>query len=178
MNFTKRRVVALNVAGVYHDSITNGEGWRSVLFVSGCPHRCEGCHNPNTWKREYGTPYNEEEVFNKLTDNELLDGVTISGGEPFLYTKTLLSLVKKIKEKKLDIWVYTGYVWEELLERAENDLYTRQFLETIDVIVDGRFEIEKKKPSLKFRGSTNQRIIDVKVSIKEGVLKELDLAVG
>ena len=164
----------MNVAGVYHDSISNGEGWRSVLFVSGCPHRCKGCHNPNTWNREYGSPYNEEEVFEQLTENELLDGVTISGGEPFLYTETLLPLVKKIKEKKLNIWVYTGYVWDELLRRAENDLCTHLFLETIDVIVDGRFEIEKKAPSLKFRGSCNQRIIDVKASIKEGVLIELE----
>src|SRR5690554_2416102 len=106
-----------------------------------------GCHNPNTWKQEYGTPYNEEVVFEQLTDNEFLDGVTISGGEPFLYTKTLLPLANKIKEKKLNIWVYTGYIWEELLERANKDLYTRLFLETIDVIVDGRFEIEKKDPS-------------------------------
>lgn len=168
----------MNVAGVYQDSISNGEGWRSVLFVSGCPHRCNGCHNPNTWKRDYGIPYNEEQVFQQLTDNELLDGVTISGGEPFLYTETLLPLAKKIKDKGLNIWVYTGYAWEELLKCAKNDLYTRWFLDTIDVIVDGRFEIEKKDPSLKFRGSSNQRIIDVKASLKEGILKEVNLAGG
>lgn len=164
----------MKVAGVYDDSISNGEGWRSVLFVSGCPHRCKGCHNSNTWQPDYGSPYNEEEIFEKLTENELLDGVTISGGEPFLYTETLLPLVKRIKEKGLNIWVYTGYVWEELVELAEDNLCTHLFLETVDVIVDGRFEIEKKDPSLKFRGSSNQRIIDVKASLKEEILKELE----
>ncbi|MCD8502856.1 MAG: radical SAM protein [Bacillaceae bacterium] len=97
----------MKVAGVYDDSISNGEGWRSVLFVSGCPHRCKGCHNSNTWQPDYGSPYNEEEIFEKLTENELLDGVTISGGEPFLYTETLLPLVKRIKEKGLNISLFT-----------------------------------------------------------------------
>jgi len=158
----------MNIAGFYPDSIANGEGWRAVLFVSGCPHRCLGCHNPNTWDHQYGEPYNEQDIFAKITENPLLDGLTLSGGEPLLYYKQLTSLVRRVKASGLNIWAYTGYTFEDILKRCESNKELEQFVAFIDVLVDGRFEIEKRNLQLRFCGSSNQRIINIPVSLQKG----------
>lgn len=157
----------MNIAGFYPDSISNGEGWRAVLFVSGCPHHCPGCHNPQSWDKDYGEPYNEEVLYQQIMENPFLDGLTLSGGEPFLYCKDLLPLVQRVKEKRLSIWSYTGFTFEELVHWSKKNPDVRAFLKEIDVLVDGRFQEEKKEPKRIFRGSANQRIIDVKASIEK-----------
>ncbi|MFB9986185.1 anaerobic ribonucleoside-triphosphate reductase activating protein [Bacillus benzoevorans] len=156
----------IHSAGFYSDSISNGEGWRAVLFVSGCPHQCPGCHNPQSWDAKYWEQYVEEDVYNQIIENPFLDGLTLSGGEPFLYCKELLSLVKRVKEKGLNIWSYTGFTVEEILRWAERNSDVHAFLQELDVLVDGRFLSEKVEPKKLFRGSCSQRIIDVQASLK------------
>lgn len=157
----------MNIAGFYSDSISNGEGWRAVLFVSGCPHHCPGCHNPESWDKDYGGLYVEDDIYTQIIENPFLDGLTLSGGEPFLYCKELFSLVKRIKAKGLNIWSYTGFTFEELLRWSEKNSYVQAFLQEIDILVDGKFLIEKTGPKKLFRGSCNQRIINVQASLKK-----------
>lgn len=157
----------MNIAGFYSDSISNGEGWRAVLFVSGCPHQCLGCHNRQSWDPKFGKLYVEDDVYNQIIENPFLDGLTLSGGEPFLYCKELLSLVKRVKEKGLNIWSYTGFTFEELLHWSKKNSNVMAFLQEIDILVDGKFLIEKKEPKTRFRGSGNQRIINVQASLKK-----------
>lgn len=165
----------MNYCQIKKHDIADGLGVRVSLFVSGCTHHCEGCFQPETWDFEYG------ELFSEDTENEIIDalkpdyikGLTLLGGEPFepQNQKELLPFLKKLKEiyPKKDIWCYTGYLMDkELLEdsRARCE-YTDEMLSLIDVLVDGEFVLEKRNLMLKFRGSENQRIIDVKKSLKE-----------
>ncbi len=156
---------SVNIAGFYEESISNGEGWRAVLFVSGCPHHCPGCHNEKTWDYDYGEKFNKEEILEKIKDNFILQGVTVSGGEPLCpeNIKEVTKFIKDVKALNLDVWCYTGYTFEELIKRDD----AKEALKYTDVLVDGRFETDKKIPNLKFRGSENQRIIDVKKSLSE-----------
>lgn len=153
----------MNVAGFYEESISNGLGWRCVLFVSGCPHRCLGCHNEKAQSFSYGKPINKEELLDKIKDNSILRGITLSGGEPLCIenipdTLDFLLEVKKLRPK-FDVWCYTGYTYEELINR--HDELTNKILNEIDVLVDGPFILELKDPELTFKGSSNQRIIDL-----------------
>ena len=157
----------LKIGGFYPDSISNGEGWRAVLFVSGCPHHCLGCHNPESWDKDYGELYVEDEIYHQIIENPFLDGLTLSGGEPFLYCKELFSLVKRVKAKGLNIWSYTGFTFEEILRWSEKNSDVQVFLQEIDVLVDGKFIIEKMEPKKHFCGSGNQRIINVQASLKK-----------
>lgn len=158
----------MNIAGFYNESITNGEGWRAVLFVSGCPHQCEGCHNPNTWSGNYGVSYHEDEIFKKIMENPYVDGLTLSGGEPLLYYKQLTPLLLRVREQGFNIWCYTGYTFEYLYEQSIHNTKLKCFLKLIDVLVDGKFVIAEKNSRLRFCGSTNQRIINVKDSMQHG----------
>ena len=160
----------MNIAGFYEESISNGEGWRAVVFVSGCPHHCPGCHNEPAQDFSYGEPFNQQEILDKIKDNFILQGVTLSGGEPLCPENIpeVTGFMKEVKKLNLDIWCYSGYTFEELLKRED----AATALELIDVLVDGRFIEEKKIPNLKFRGSENQRIIDVKKSLAENKIIE------
>lgn len=158
----------MNIAGFYDESISNGEGWRAVLFVSGCPHHCPGCHNKDAQDFSYGKQFEEQEILNKIEQNSILKGITISGGEPLCKENIgevhkFIQDVKKIKPN-FNVWCYSGYTLEELL--ARNDETTNECLNDIDILVDGQFKQDKKDPTLKFRGSSNQRILDVKNSLK------------
>lgn len=158
----------MKIAGFYNESISNGLGWRAVLFVSGCPHHCPGCHNKEAQNFNYGTEFNSKEIIEKIKENSILKGITISGGEPLCKEniKSVLDFIKEVKEEKpnFNVWCYSGYTLDELL--ARNDSITNECLEQIDVLVDGEFVEGKKDPTLKFRGSSNQRILDVKKSLK------------
>jgi len=163
------------MAGFYDESISNGIGWRAVLFVSGCPHHCPGCHNPMAQSYNYGQEFNKQEIIDRICDNSILKGITISGGEP-LCNENITEVVDFIKDVKkvrpnFNVWCYTGYTLEQLEER--NDEVTKEALNNIDVLVDGRFVQEKKNPTLKFRGSENQRILDVHKSLKEQKIVQL-----
>ena len=154
----------ISVAGIVNDSITDGPGLRLTLFVQGCPRRCPGCHNPQTQPFEGGTPMEPEEIFRKISQNPLLSGVTFSGGEPFCQAEALLPLARKLKEAGYELAVYTGYLWEELLE----DPVKRELLAFVDTLVDGPFLLAERDLSLRFRGSKNQRILDVQASLQAG----------
>lgn len=158
----------MKIAGFYDESISNGLGWRAVLFVSGCPHHCPGCHNKEAQDFNYGEEFNEEEILKRIEENSILNGITISGGEP-LCKENIPGVLKFIKDVKkirpeFNVWCYSGYTLDQLIDR--NDEETNKCLSEIDVLVDGRFVEAKKDPTLKFRGSSNQRILDLKPSLQ------------
>lgn len=159
----------MKMAGFYDESISNGLGWRAVLFVSGCPHNCPGCHNKEAQNFNYGQEFNKEEIINRICENSILKGVTLSGGEPLCKENIpeVLDFIKSVKEVRpnFNIWCYSGYTLEELMGR--NDEITNETLANIDVLVDGRFREDLKNPTLKFKGSENQRILDVPKCIQE-----------
>ncbi|GFH41056.1 anaerobic ribonucleoside-triphosphate reductase activating protein [Lactococcus insecticola] len=150
-------------------NFVDGEGIRNSLYVSGCMFHCEGCYNEATWNFRFGTPYTAELEARIMSDMALsyVQGLTLLGGEPFLNTQVVLPLVKRIKKElpEKDIWSWTGYTWDELMQETPDKL---ELLDNIDILVDGRFELAKKNLLLQFRGSSNQRIIDVKKSLAKG----------
>ena len=163
------------MAGFYDESISNGLGWRAVLFVSGCPHNCPGCQNKAAQDFQYGQAFDKDEIIQRIKENSILKGVTISGGEPLCPENIadVLDFIRTVKKEKpnFNIWCYTGYTMEQLENRK--DPITDQCLAEINVLVDGRFVEQKKNPTLKFRGSENQRIIDVKNSLKNNKIVQL-----
>ncbi|MGT2772272.1 anaerobic ribonucleoside-triphosphate reductase activating protein [Streptococcus marimammalium] len=147
-------------------NFVDGEGVRNSLYVSGCLFHCQGCYNQATWNFRNGVPYTkelEEQIMADLA-KPYVQGLTLLGGEPFLNTGILLPLVKRIKKElpEKDIWSWTGYTWEEMMLETPDKL---ELLSYVDILVDGRFDITKKNLMLQFRGSSNQRIIDVKKSL-------------
>ena len=149
---------------ISYSSAVDGTGFRDVLFVTGCPHRCPGCHNPETWEMEKGHPTPLREVYDKLMHSAITN-ITYSGGEPFEQAAALAALTREIRAHcKKTIWVYSGYLYEELAADPEK----RQLLELCDVLVDGEFEQDKTRLNLRFKGSTNQRIIDIPASLAAG----------
>ena len=167
----------MNIAGFYDESISNGLGWRAVLFVSGCPHHCPGCHNKEAQDFNYGKKFDEEEILEKIKNNSILKGITISGGEPLCKEniKEVCNFIKDVKKVKKDfnVWCYSGYTLDELIKREDPD--TMDCLNEIDVLVDGRFKQDLKDPTLKFRGSSNQRILNLKDTLKTHQLVEVKL---
>ena len=167
----------MKMAGFYDESMSNGLGWRAVLFVSGCPHHCPGCHNKVAQDYNYGQEFNKEEIINRICENSILKGITISGGEPLCKENIpeVLDFIKDVKKVRpnFNVWCYSGYTLEQLEQR--NDEITKETLKEIDVLVDGRFIEEQKKPGLKFRGSANQRILDLQKCLQEN--KPVEMAI-
>ena len=152
-------------------NFVDGEGVRNSLYVSGCMFHCKGCYNAATWSFKAGIPYTkelEEQIMLDLAQ-PYVQGLTLLGGEPFLNTGILIPLVKRIRKElpEKDIWSWTGYTWEELMLETPDKL---ELLQLVDILVDGRFDITKKNLRLHFRGSSNQRIIDVKKSLDQGAV--------
>ncbi len=160
----------LRIAGIEEESIVDGPGIRFVIFAQGCNHRCRGCHNPQTHPFDGGTLIGIDEIMNKVCKNPLLDGLTFSGGEPFEQASVFAKLAEKAKAQNLNIITYTGYTYEEILEGIPSRDGWKDLLDLTDILVDGRFDIEQKSLLLKFRGSKNQRIIDIKESREKGKL--------
>lgn len=152
----------IRIAGIINESIVDGPGIRLVVFAQGCPHRCQGCHNPQTHPFEGGQLVTIDDILGMVKKNPLLDGVTFSGGEPFSQAKAFARLGHRLKELGMNIMTYTGYSYEYLLEESNLSNGWKELLDVSDILVDGRFEIEKKNLLLPFRGSENQRIIDMK----------------
>ena len=167
----------MKMAGFYDESMSNGLGWRAVLFVSGCPHHCPGCHNKVAQDYNYGQEFNKEEIINRICENSILKGITISGGEPLCKENIpeVLDFIKDVKKVRpnFNVWCYSGYTLEQLEQR--NDEITKETLKEIDVLVDGRFIEEQKKPGLKFKGSANQRILDLQKCLQEN--KPVEMAI-
>ena len=149
----------LRLLMTYKETIVDGEGLRYSLYFAGCSHACPSCHNEYSWNPKHGNvlTYDKlEEIAKEINENTLLDGITISGGDPLFNPADMLKVLKFLKEKtKKNIWLYTGYT----LEQVREDELRRRCLEYVDVLVDGRFVKELYDPNLKFRGSSNQRII-------------------
>ncbi|MEW6574711.1 MAG: anaerobic ribonucleoside-triphosphate reductase activating protein [Bacillota bacterium] len=152
----------LRIAGVVRESVVDGPGLRYVIFAQGCPHRCPGCHNPETWDPAGGYKVTVEEIVADITRNPLLNGVTFSGGEPFSQAEAFAPLGRVLKEKGYDIVTYTGYAYEEL--QATADKAVQDLLEITNILIDGPFIQAQRDLTLPFRGSRNQRIIDVRAS--------------
>jgi anaerobic ribonucleoside-triphosphate reductase activating protein len=162
----------LRVAGRVADSIVDGPGLRYALFTQGCPRSCPGCHNPQTQPLEGGEETTVEAILAEIDADPLLDGVTFSGGEPFLQAAALAELAREIKKRNLNLAAYTGYLWEELTEA--NDPAWNALLAELDVVIDGPFVQALRSWTLKFAGSSNQRLIDVPRSLSEGRVVELE----
>lgn len=158
----------IRIAGTVNDSIVDGEGIRFVVFVQGCIHNCVGCHNPQTHDFSGGIETDTDALLARISSNPLLDGVTFSGGEPFCQPAPLYELGRKVKKNGLNIVCYTGFTFEQLLEMSKKDKDILNLLVICDVLIDGPFILSKKNLLLKFRGSENQRILDVKKSLAEG----------
>ena len=161
----------IRVAGLTNDSIVDGKGFRFVIFTQGCLHHCKGCHNPETWVMDGGNLMDIDEIKNMVAKNGLLDGITFSGGDPFYQPKPCAEIAKWAKERGLNIWAYTGFLYEELLEMTE----VKEFLDLVDVLVDGPFILEEKSLLLNFRGSRNQRVIDLNETRKTGKVSLIDV---
>lgn len=158
----------IKIAGIVEESIVDGPGIRFVIFTQGCPHKCIGCHNPQTHDFNMGRYESIENLVNMIDENPLLSGVTLSGGEPFLQPLELVTLIDKIKNKDLDIITYTGYTYEELIQSKNKNIL--ELLKKTNILIDGKFVLELKDENLDFRGSSNQRAIDVKKSMEKGCI--------
>ncbi len=165
----------LRIAGTVNDSIVDGPGLRLAIFTQGCPHHCKGCHNPQTHDFDGGEDVSLESLIEKLKSDPLLDGVTYSGGEPFCQANRLYELGLEVKKLGLNIVTYTGYTFEYLMEHANDENGYGKLLSVTDYLIDGPFELDKRNILLKFRGSSNQRIIDVQKSLKEKKAVETEI---
>ena len=161
----------IRIAGLVNDSIVDGPGFRFTVFTQGCPHRCPGCHNPQTHDFAGGKDADTLEIIEKFSKNPLLDGITLSGGEPFCQSEACAEIARGAKKLGLNVWSYSGYTFEELISGKEEWL---ELLREIDVLVDGRFELEKRTLECRFRGSWNQRLIDVQASLEHGKAVEIE----
>ena len=161
----------MRIAGIVKESIVDGPGLRYVIFTQGCPHHCVGCHNPSTHDFKGGYEVSWQDLLEEIKSNPLLRGVTFSGGEPVCAAEDLALLADEIKKTKLDIIMYSGYTYEQIIELAEENPWIERLIKKVDYLVDGPFKEEEKDLTLLFRGSRNQNIIDVQESIKSGIKK-------
>jgi anaerobic ribonucleoside-triphosphate reductase activating protein len=163
----------IQLFGTADDSIVDGPGIRFALFTQGCKHRCLGCHNPESWPFTGGTATTTDDLWEKIEANRLLSGVTLTGGEPFEQAEALVDLTRRVREKGLSVWAYSGYLYEQLLAGIPNEA-APLLLEQVDVLVDGLFDENLKSLDLQWRGSSNQRIIDIPASLASGTVVEKD----
>ena len=163
---TKAEDMVIRMCGIEPESIVDGPGFRYAVFVQGCSHHCKGCHNPESWNPKDGYDITVGEIIKQIKGNPQLRGVTFSGGEPFEQVPALLELAKLVKAEGLSLMCYSGYTLEELKER--HDSATDELLDLIDVLVDGKYMEDKRNLTLLYRGSENQRLIDMRKTRKTG----------
>ena len=162
----------IRIAGFVKESTVDGPGFRYVIFTQGCPHHCEGFHNPETHDMNGGKLESITTLVDDIKKNPLLKGITLSGGEPFMQAKKLVKLLSLLDLNRYTVMTYTGFKYEYLLENADENNGFLELLKLTDVLIDGKFELALKSEKAKFRGSTNQRAIDVKNSLKENRIIE------
>lgn len=160
--------IRLAIPEIQKDSIVDGEGIRSVIWTQGCLHNCPGCHNPETHSFKEGFLVEVDEIKKQLQELEGQDGITFSGGDPIEQSEACAEIASYAKSMGYNIWCYTGYIFEELIDRMEYFPMIKKFLENIDVLIDGKFKLEEKSYDVPFRGSKNQRLIDVTKSLESG----------
>lgn len=161
----------MNICGYYPESINEGEGLRASVFLSGCKHYCKGCFSARTWNFDYGEPFDGKrqlEIVDEMAANPLLDGLTLAGGDPFFSAAEASAFLDLARGRmpELNVWIYTGYTFEQLAARPESDEYG--LLRRGQVLVDGRFEQDLRDVSLLYRGSSNQRLIRIPESLQRG----------
>lgn len=156
----------IRVFGIEGDSIVDGPGIRLAVFTQGCIHNCEGCHNPESHDPNGGKLIDTDRIIKFASENPLYDGVTLTGGDPFYQPVPCAVIAEGVKKLGLNVWTFTGYTWEQIMNSGNEDFM--RLLKASDVLVDGRFEKDKRSLELKFKGSTNQRTIDVKASLEKG----------
>ena len=149
----------LRINDIIEDSIVDGPGLRFTIFVQGCPHNCRGCHNPQTHAFDGGRLITVEELFDRYRKNPLLSGVTFSGGEPFCQPEALARLGQMVRKEGGNVITYTGFIYEDLLDRASSDPWVKALLDVTDLLIDGPYIEEQRSLELPFRGSANQRLI-------------------
>ena len=160
----------LDLAAIVPDSIVDGPGIRTAIFCQGCPHHCEGCHNPETWEFGCGTPMSAQRILEIIRSNPLCRGVTFSGGEPFAQAEGFAELAKLLHAHRYEVASYSGYTFEQLLHGTAPQ---KELLQHIDVLIDGPFILEQRSLQLPFRGSRNQRILNVPESLRQGRAVEI-----
>lgn len=183
---SRRRRIELNIVGdsgggkmqlrlsaVIKESIVDGPGMRYVVFAQGCPHKCVGCHNPKTHDFSGGFDVFVEDILKDFDSNPFLDGITLSGGEPFSQSGVMLELAKGIKARGKTVVAYSGWTYDELVSLSEKDRGIKKLLNCVDILIDGRYEETSKDLRLVFRGSKNQSIVDVVKSMECGMKYEL-----
>ena len=158
----------IRIAGVVRESIVDGPGIRFTVFCQGCPHGCPGCHNPETHDFNGGTECSIDRILEEIDKNPLLSGVTFSGGEPFCQPEAFFKLAVNVKERNLNVAVFSGYTYEELLKMSESYSAIGNLLSVADMLIDGPFIMEERDLTLQFRGSRNQRVIDLKKTRESG----------
>lgn len=158
----------IRLADIVSESVVDGKGIRLTVFVQGCRHACKGCHNPTTWDENGGEIHTLDFITSIAERDPLLDGFTLSGGEPFLQSEPLYELSKWCHAHSLNVWCYSGYTYEQLFEIGTRDEHVKNLLNEIDVLVDGPFIESQKDLTLAFRGSKNQRILDMKKTRESG----------
>lgn len=165
----------VRLAGFIAQSIVDGPGLRMTVFAQGCPHACVGCHNQHTHDFSGGQEHAVEDLLRRFDKNPLLSGITLSGGEPLARAGELAPLAEGVRLRGKNVWCYTGYTFEEALALADRDDGVAELLRSVDVLVDGRFDLEKRTLDAPFRGSANQRLVDAHRSLRAGrvVLAEL-----
>jgi anaerobic ribonucleoside-triphosphate reductase activating protein len=160
--------VRLRLAGIVKESVVDGPGIRLVVFVQGCPHRCPGCHNPDSHDPAGGYESSADEIIAALPDGKVVSGITLSGGEPFAQAAALGIVAVEAKRRGLSVVTYTGYRFEQLLEIGQQEPEILELLRLTDILVDGLYEQDRRDIGLAFRGSANQRLIDVPQSCAQG----------
>ena len=165
----------IRLSGIAYESLVNGSGMRRVFFAQGCKHNCKGCFNSDTHDFAGGEERELDELIKDTLDNPILRGVTFSGGDPWEQADKFAYMAKAFKENGLNVWSYTGYTYEYIMENKDKRVGWNDLLSNIDVLVDGRFDKDKQQDGLKFRGSTNQRLIDVKESLRLNEIIIIDL---
>ena len=164
-----KKTMEIRLAGLEPESIVDGPGYRFTVFVQGCPHNCPGCHNPQTHDFSGGHLADTDDVIAHFGENPLVRGLTLSGGEPMMQPEPLYLIAKAAKEKGMNVWCYTGFTLEELLR--ENRADRMRLLSAVDVLVDGPFRSHERSLDLLYRGSKNQRLIDMPATLKGGTIR-------
>ena len=165
---------SIRLSGIAYESLVNGPGIRRVLFAQGCKHNCSNCFNKHTHSFDGGQIKKINELVEDIVSNPMLRGVTFSGGDPVEQAEKFAELAKEVKKAKLDIWCYTGYSFEYIVKHQHQNKGWQELLKQIDVLVDGKYMDELADSHLRFRGSSNQRIIDVQESMRTGEVRVLD----
>ena len=165
----------IRLAGLVPESFVDGPGIRFAVFTQGCPHNCEGCHNPETHDPDGGRLADTDRIYEKIKQYPLVKGVTFSGGDPFCQPEPLYDLAVKLKEDGYHVMSYTGWTFDQLMKKSEKEEFVGKLLGQLDLLVDGRFVLAERTLELPFRGSRNQRIIDVPESLRKGEAVTVEL---